>query len=328
MNDTELWPFDGNRTTSEMIEIGYHSLAIAIGIPANVWASFRYYDIWKSRPCHRRTVLLGANLTVANLFILLIYAPNQVFWLYNVEWKFGLLFCKIFMFLRVFGHNLSSNATVIVAIDMFLVLRSSLGSLIKSHKRTIACLIACNAIAAIACAMPQLFTWGLQSIPGTETKVQCMFLYIDDLTLTTSYDLFHVLSVFYLPLLFIVISYIWCTLRLRRFLKECKRLQQHQLLIAKRRNSDYSSHSGSIVCGLVNSRRIKRKMFIVSASVILLYVFSWLPYQSIALWNVVARLYNNAGIYEYEWSQYIIWLEALQICSACFNPILYTLHGL
>lgn len=326
MNNSLEDSFNDNRTTSEIIEIVYHAIAIAVGIPINIWACLRYWNIWKNKPNNRRLVILGVNLTVANILIL-IYSPAQIIWLWNIYWDLGNPSCRLMMFAKVFSHHLSSNSTVLIALDMFRVLRSPLNQIRKSEKDSVLFPILCSTVIAGACSVPQLFTWSLFEIPGTNNKMQCMFSLVDDLTFTIGYQIFHLLAVFYVPLLLIIICYVgsgWYTWKSLQLRKQLQGNLMHKYIITPELQRSASRIS------LRKNGKIKRKLFLVSAAVILTYVFSWLPYQAISLWDASFRLHEgNASANDQNfWLERIIWLEALQICGSCINPVLYTFHGL
>lgn len=331
------------RSLSENIEISYNALAIFIGMPINFWALCRYSTLWRERQANRR-VILGFNLTIANILILIIYCPTQVAWLISISWPWGEVACQIRMFFSVLVYHLSSNAIVVIAIEMLRTLYKPLKSRQHGVHRNLINVLCCW-LAAIACSCPQFFTWGLVDIPGVD-EVQCVFVYTEDILFIIVYQLIHLLTVFYIPLLVIIFCYaaLGCVvgkqLRTRRSLHEqLQETSSTSSLRSKRKKSSSSGRSYSSTRSQtsinteVQSARIKWKLIRVSAAVILSYILCWLPYQALAVWSTSAQLkmrwfQNITEVGEDPFPRYINWLEALMISSACINPILYTYHGL
>lgn len=324
------------RLLSENIEISYNALAFIIGVPVNCWALRRYYKLWKMKRTNRR-VLLGYNLTITNLLILLFYCPTQIAWLITVSWPWGETVCKIRMFLCVLVYHLSSNAVVIIALEMFWSLRKPFRVHSENGSSRYWVHIIFSILISVVCSVPQIITWGLTDIPQTDL-VQCIFLYSENIIFTVAYEFIHLSTVFYVPLLIIIVCYaasgyvLWKQLHQRKLLLH---EQQHSLLIEttscayrKNRRSTTSSMNSSL-----QITRIKWKLIRVSATVISSYILCWLPYQVLAIWTTSQKLQigwslNATNVHNDILSEYINWLEALMISSACINPFLYTYHGL
>uniref|UniRef100_A0A914CJE3 G-protein coupled receptors family 1 profile domain-containing protein n=1 Tax=Acrobeloides nanus TaxID=290746 RepID=A0A914CJE3_9BILA len=113
--------------------------------------------------------------------------------------------------------------------------------------------------------------------------MQCMHK-VSDYNMDTLYgfNLFHVLTTFYVPLIIIVVSYSLIGLSLRK--------------------------------QIVRRAKLRR-----DASKISTFAFTWLPYQILALLQVLCAESTQCQ----DILSHVYWLEAIMIASTCINPFLY-----
>lgn len=63
-----------------------------------------------------RIRLLLMNLCIADLMVTYIHLPLEIIWAYTDSWQAGEIMCKFMMFLRTFGHYLSSFVIITISI--------------------------------------------------------------------------------------------------------------------------------------------------------------------------------------------------------------------
>lgn len=65
-----------------------------------------------------RIRLLLMNLCIADLMVTYIHLPLEIIWAYTDSWQAGEIMCKLMMFLRTFGHYLSSFVIITISIGI------------------------------------------------------------------------------------------------------------------------------------------------------------------------------------------------------------------
>ncbi|RWR99871.1 gonadotropin-releasing hormone receptor-like protein, partial [Dinothrombium tinctorium] len=97
-------------------EIIAYSVLFLVGAIGNLRALF---DLLKRRHLRKAINILMVHLTLADLIVVFISIPIEIFWCITVVWKAGVIGCKLFQFLSVFGLYLSSCLIVCISIDRY-----------------------------------------------------------------------------------------------------------------------------------------------------------------------------------------------------------------
>lgn len=328
------------RSWSETIEVIYNVCAIIVGLFINCWTLKRYQIQWTAKQNKIHRILLGLNLTISNFLILLIYCPSQIAWLITVSWPWSDTLCKIRMFACVFVYYLSSNAIVAIAFEMLQTVHMSVNAIRFGQLSRCMIPLSISWILAVIFSVFQLFTWGLKPIPNTDQR-QCVFLYDEDLVIFISYQIIHLLILFYIPLSLIIICYISAGILIVKQLRDRKRMLEQRYLdesrveLVRENSATYKTIliTTPSYNKYLNTNRIKLKFILRSTGVVVTYVLCWLPYQALSVWSTVIHwqgglstvneMANSTDTSGRDLSQYINWLDCLMISSACFNTLFY-----
>ncbi|CAD6188898.1 unnamed protein product [Caenorhabditis auriculariae] len=233
MNETDKVRLALEPTTSEMIEMFYQLSFFLIGTPINLFALFKSSRAVREGGVESRLVKLSRQLLIAHIMVLFIYGVWRSYWFYNIAWVQGDLLCKLFSFFCALPFHLWSNMVAAIAVDMLFCITSPLSSYRTGGNR-VTWLIAIAWACAIICALPMLFIRGTVAISSNDDEQleQCYSLievYSKDVLI--AFNIFHVLTTFYVPLLIVIICYTIIGLSIRRQMAERKLLQVLALLL-------------------------------------------------------------------------------------------------
>lgn len=103
-------------TSRAKAEIYIYSFLFIISVIGNLSA---VTNLLKRENRRKRMNRLVLHLSVADLMVTFITIPFEVGWRLTVTWKAGVVGCKIFQFLRVFGLYLSSMVLICISIDRY-----------------------------------------------------------------------------------------------------------------------------------------------------------------------------------------------------------------
>lgn len=172
---------------------------------------------------------LRFHLTVANLLVLWVYSVSEICWLCTYSWLGGDLLCRTVRFVHAFCFYATSNLVAAIGIDRLHVtvyvdrpkMRSPLGRITTRNNVRWLASIAWGA--AFLSSLPQLFVWGTfepfpqwaqcvtiwtiakyqQLTANNETSDAQVHLYYQE----KLYDGLHLALVFWIPAVFITVSY-------------------------------------------------------------------------------------------------------------------------
>ncbi|KAH7732121.1 Protein GNRR-3 [Aphelenchoides avenae] len=287
-------------STSELVEMFYQMLFFFIGAPLNAYALAR-----STRSSQRmngseiRLIRLSRQLLIAHLMVLCIYCVWRTYWFMNIIWVQGDVLCKLYSFLSALPFHLWSNLVAAVAIDMLYCISAPLKSVQNGNVR-VSWLIGISWAFAILCSLPMTWFKGTVKIPGTHYD-QCyplVDLYSEKVLV--GFNLFHVFTTFYVPLLIILTCYslIGCSL--------------HHQMVQRRNLSDENVRR-------VQNNNTQMRFLKATIAIISTFVLTWLPYQVMALLRVLCEPDSPCQQVVSEFN----WLQAILLASTCINPFLY-----
>lgn len=303
---------------SDYIEIIYLPFAIVFGVTLNIWNVFRlkrqlkkhinYCSFLTKRP--RKTyIFLTLNLTICDFIILLSFGVGRWSWILLYQWFGGSFLCKLYHFLSLYAFHLDGFSVVLIALDRMLAVRQSLKpSLSSKYLRNILIAIIVSWILAALFSLGQWFVW--ITYEPKEKFVQCTTVWqvqkfesgslAENFTKIVHteklYNLVHMLTVFWGPLLIIGSCYIF--------------IGYHILLHWLRLKT-----IGRNFC--IRRRNFTGRVCRSAAMVVLCYIICWFPYNVLQMWQLIDP------ITQYNINDYLQILNTLIVLNAVVNPLIY-----
>ncbi|CAD6185286.1 unnamed protein product [Caenorhabditis auriculariae] len=211
-------------------------------------------------PYHKNSFqLFKLNLCISDFFILLIYALGKIVWLTTFEWKLGNSGCKLYKFFSSFSFYANSNIIVAIALDRLKVVYTTQIQGATSVRR-VRCMIFGCWLFAFLCSFPQFFIWRTMPVGSTWEQCVTIFAVANYHNATTEllersaifYEIGHQFTVFWLPLMTILISYILIVLKLLHYSLRAR----EKIKIARFSDSEERPLTNSFD---VFGKRVKRK---------------------------------------------------------------------
>ncbi|CAP23132.2 Protein CBR-GNRR-3 [Caenorhabditis briggsae] len=285
-------------STSEIIEMFYQLAFFVIGTPINVFALIKTSRNVREGGVESRLVKLSRQLLIAHIMVLFMYGIWRSYWIYNIVWTQGDILCRVFSFLCALPFHLWSNMVAAIAIDMLCCITSPLSSY-RTGANRVNWLITLAWGFAILCASPMSILRGTIQI-NDEDMYQCYprtDVFNDDILI--AFNLFHVITSFYIPLFIVIICYLAIGFSIRKQMAERRLLQD-------------GGQSGQ------KTTNTKARFLRASVAIICTFLFTWLPYQVLALLRIVCISEECQEVVSK-----LNWLQAIIIASTCINPFLY-----
>ncbi|GMS93746.1 hypothetical protein PENTCL1PPCAC_15921, partial [Pristionchus entomophagus] len=214
------------RLPSDSIQLLFLMIVIAVGVPSNLIILRRLLILHKTTrkgSSKAAFVVLKIHLTLTDLMLLLFYAAPQLLWNITYEWMLGDFLCKAYNYVSMASFYLSSNITVCIALDrfrtVFAALRIRKGT---RTRRSVLHLILPAWILAFVLASPQLVVFKTADVLANDTWMQCSDVWninsiqrdqtgLPGWFLTPfarlTYEMAHLLLVFWVPLILLLCSY-------------------------------------------------------------------------------------------------------------------------
>lgn len=237
-----------------------------VGAPINLVAFAQIHQKSSSSAITRTGLhLLKIHLNLSDLMIIFIYTTTKICWLITYQWRGGDFLCKLIQFLNSTSFQISSNIIVCIALDRLLVVLYKRRTV--DVRRSIRVAIAFAWFFAIIVNIPQLFAWKvLRPFPDVVWE-QCVTIWfyrkfemtsipnstksVTDLIMDENvYSFFHLVLVFWLPLILIAVFYVIVACFLERLTSEHKPLPEmasnrYNLIVSKWFPKRYQCHSSS-----------------------------------------------------------------------------------
>lgn len=325
MNSTDDNQFVAHTyNTSDYIEITFLPIAITVGVALNLWnlsklktqlcKSYDNNNRRKSKTRRMTYVFLIVNLTVSDLKILLVYGLGRFGWLISYQWIGGPFLCKLFHFYSLFSFHLEGFTVVLIAMNRLLTVRRNRNnkSLKKKYKYCFISIVSTWVLSALF-SSGQWFVW--QTYEPEENFVQCTTIWMiekyeyqlvnknftETINNEKMYNLFHLLTVFWIPLTIIVCCYIIIGYKLLLHRLQLKTFKTTFPRVSIRRHC-YTS-----------------RVFRSAALVVLCYVLCWFPYNVLQVWQFFDPISSPI------WTDCLQVLDTLIVLNAVVNPLIYRL---
>ncbi|CAD6185285.1 unnamed protein product [Caenorhabditis auriculariae] len=216
--------------------MGYLGLVILLGVPSNIIILRKLLQ--EQRLSHKDTVksgfvMLKIHLNITDLLILTL-ALGKLMWLITYEWVGGDFLCRMFQLLSMFAMYSSSNIVVCIAVDR---LRNVMyADKVRGKPKMmnpVTVLAALSWIFSFACSLPQLLAWQTFEVPMYGGWTQCTDIWQisrfgGNLTIDphskiltrfveNSYNILHLVLVFWGPLLVLVVCHVLIATKLMQY---------------------------------------------------------------------------------------------------------------
>ncbi|CAF0817081.1 unnamed protein product [Brachionus calyciflorus] len=306
-----------------------------------------------------RIRLLLMNLCIADLMVTYIHLPLEIIWAYTDSWLAGETMCKLMMFLRTFGHYLSSFVIITITIDRFYVIVKPL-ELEKVYTLN-KILLTLSWLMSFLSSLPQVFVFELLAHPLDPTFKQCVtFGKLNTKMKKLIYSLYHFIGCYGAPLLIMCFCYfkIFSTIathtKTNRENRDSNSKAYYQFLHShnNRQHVDNQRYTRYMYKGrhyqgygrpfnrrnildgghLVafnsdNFRRNNNNTFMkakyrtlkLSALIVLAYLFSWTPYYLCLLWAIADPNAFNNS----KNNKIKNYLFTFAVSNSCLNPYIY-----
>uniref|UniRef100_A0AC35U666 G_PROTEIN_RECEP_F1_2 domain-containing protein n=1 Tax=Rhabditophanes sp. KR3021 TaxID=114890 RepID=A0AC35U666_9BILA len=282
---------------SEIVEMLYQVLFFIVGAPLNIMVFVQSCRKHRNGCIESRLLKLSRQLIITHLMVLSM-CLWRTHWFYNIVWNQGNLLCKVYSFAYALPFHLWSNMVAAIAIDMLCCITSPLSSYRNGSKR-VNYLIGISWVSAICCSAPMLYFKGTVPIDFPQHNLVQCYLTQKFVKYASAWNTFHVVTVFYVPLLIVIVCYALIGISLRKQIAKRKCLQDES-------QSYQASHT-------------KVRFLRATIAIITSFVLTWLPYQIMALLRVLCSEGSSCtNIYSK-----LNWTQAIMIASTCINPFLY-----
>ncbi|CAD6191680.1 unnamed protein product [Caenorhabditis auriculariae] len=225
----------------EKLEIGIYILCFVVGGPLNVLSLHRSLRAFRQHKAKSQIMLLRISLNVADLITLFVFVPRQIVWLSVYEWYGGEFLCRVCAFFSTFSFYSNSFVIACIAIDRVYG-AYNISSLNAHRKAYIRCrtLLAVGWMAAFALSLPQTVIFTVARPSGMGEFMQCSPIWTivyhekryakgpdfhpSDVAgwkqLEMTYNIVHLLFIFWIPCIIIICSYLTVLLILQGHLSQ------------------------------------------------------------------------------------------------------------
>ncbi|CAL2049439.1 hypothetical protein CAEBREN_01850 [Caenorhabditis brenneri] len=221
---------------SDYIEIGYLGVVLMFGVPANMVILQKL--IRELKMCNRDMVksgfvMLKINLNITDLLILT-YALGKLIWLTTYQWIGGEIACRFYQMFSMFSLYSSSNIVMCIALDRLRNVIYANQIHTKTNKISPVTVLAYSSwIAAFFCSLPQFFlfqtvevypnfvqcsdVWQITRHSTVEVKMFHNDSFILSQTFENTYNITHLIIVFWGPLIVLIVTYAVIATKLMKY---------------------------------------------------------------------------------------------------------------
>uniref|UniRef100_A0A1I7Z1I9 G_PROTEIN_RECEP_F1_2 domain-containing protein n=1 Tax=Steinernema glaseri TaxID=37863 RepID=A0A1I7Z1I9_9BILA len=312
-----------DRIPADYVQIVLYVLFVAVGLPVNV--STFVYMLRRYRHARNPLLLLHINLNLSDILVLSVYCTGFIAWFVTYEWEFGETACITMRFMDHLVFQISSIVMVCIALYRLYALRYPMVVSTVGQSRVFG-LMGAAWLLAVVLSLPQVFIWKQIEFGG---MTQCVTIWTEqilrnetgvevNMTHMKLYNIYHLMTIFYVPLAILTISYVLIMSDV------CRTLRQHEEPYSLTEMTKVSAQRYSVrllapfpLRGQDRLRRAKVKSLRITLLLIIAYVVTWLPYNLLSWWMVV----NVEGYRKIEDLLYC--LNCLVVLNSVINPFIY-----
>uniref|UniRef100_A0A914WH21 G-protein coupled receptors family 1 profile domain-containing protein n=1 Tax=Plectus sambesii TaxID=2011161 RepID=A0A914WH21_9BILA len=228
--------------TTDYLEIAIYIVCLVVGGPLNLYAFANAINSLVNHKTARfnRLLILRINLNIADLLTMFVYTLTQIVWMSTFQWYGGDILCRLCKFFYTFSFYLNSFIVVSIALDRLYTTYHLSEFKAASALSNVRIMIIVAWTAAIILSLPQVFIFRLFVVEDPHFE-QCAPIwtiyhyYVQQKTLYNIsisdeiiaygdsvavwewlYNWLHLLTIFWIPALIIVLSYIGILSRLQK----------------------------------------------------------------------------------------------------------------
>ncbi|VDK51525.1 unnamed protein product [Anisakis simplex] len=346
------------RVSGDYIQLLLYTVFIIFGLPINL--TTLVYMLRRYKHAKSLLLLLHINLNVSNILVLVFFCTGYISWMITYEWLGGSFLCVLMRFMDEFvfstnvtSKNFSSNVMVCIAVYRLYALRCPVLVNTVGRQRIPRMLLIAWILSALI-SLPQLFVWKQVTL---KSVTQCLSVWTEKLITGTStdddelmmklYNAFHLLAIFYIPLVILIVCYvlilhdIYETLNANVdtpsaiYLAEGSHLTSMKTGVKRSKRTKSSLGTVTRLDKLLSSvktappvhvralrgqerlRRAKVKSLRITLLLILTYVITWLPYNFLSWWLMIStESYRSL-------EDVIYFLNCLVVLNSVINPFIY-----
>ncbi|KAG7511594.1 melanopsin isoform X1 [Solea senegalensis] len=247
------------------------SVILVIGITGMIGNFLVIYAFSRSRSLRTPANMFIINLAITDLLMCCTQTPIFFTTSMHKRWIFGEKGCEIYAFCGALFGICSMITLTVIAIDRYFVITRPLTSIgVLSKKRAFFVLVAAW-LYSLGWSLPPFFGWSAYVPEGLLTS--CTWDYMTFTPSVRAYTMLLFIFVFFLPLFIIIYCYVFIFRAIRTTNQAVGKISGSMHSHSSSRDSVKSYHR------LQN----EWKMAKIALIVILLYVFSWSPYSTVAL---------------------------------------------
>ncbi|XP_014271665.1 adipokinetic hormone/corazonin-related peptide receptor variant I [Halyomorpha halys] len=268
-NKTFLIPIDMRFNEGHKVSLVFYSILMIISAVGNI--SVLAILLKRMKHSRSRINMMLIHLAIADLLVTFILMPMEIVWAATVSWWFGDIACRAAAFFRTFGLYQSCFVLVSIGIDRYYAVLKPL-KLSAANRRGKFILI-CAWMASALCSLPQTIIFHVERHPNVTSYEQCITINsFSSYAQEFAYSFFGMLSMYLLPLIFII--YFYGSI----FVEICKRSKDHHV------DSDKLRRNNLAFFGKAKTRTLKMTITIISA-----FFICWTPYYVMAFWYWVDK---------------------------------------
>ncbi|KAH3837235.1 cephalotocin receptor 2-like [Dreissena polymorpha] len=243
------------------------------------------------------------NLTFADLLVILIAVLPQLAWEHvDRDWSAGPVMCRIVKFLQSFSMISSNYILVVIAIDRHQAIRAPLKESWPIWK-----MAGLGWIAAAVCSLPMFGIFQLNYVDG-QTRCENIFRGKPN-SHRQAWIAYICFSVFFIPLLILIICYI------RIFMKVAQKANENK----NRKTLTFKRQTGKVYLQSTKSTslpRAKTKTLKLTCAIIATFIIASMPYFVV---EMIMSFGNHCIMSK---SLYAL-LGGMAACNSAVNPFIY-----
>ncbi|KAM9326359.1 melanopsin [Gastrophryne carolinensis] len=277
------------------------AVILLVGITGMLGNFLVIYVFCRSKSLRSPANMFIINLAVSDFFMSITQAPVFFATSLHKRWIFGEKGCELYAFCGALFGITSMITLMVIAVDRYFVITRPLASIgVMTKKRAVLILLGVW-MYALAWSLPPFFGWSAYVPEGLLTS--CTWDYMTFTPSVRAYTILLFCFVFFIPLAIIIYSYVFIFKAIKNTNRAVKKI-----------GSDDNKESQKQYQKMQN----EWKMAKIALIVILLFVFSWSPYSTVAL---VAFAGYSEMLTPYMNSVPAVIAKA----SAIHNPIIYAI---